>query len=83
MSNGKIGIVLLLSPFLYPHLILIDTFIFLNFVLFLKTVYLFILGEREGGKGRERGRERILSLFLSVNAEPDKGLKLTNREIMA
>ena len=35
-----------------------------------------------GGRGRERGRERIPSRLLTVSAEPDAGLQLTNREIM-
>ena len=35
-------------------------------------------GERE----RERERERISSRFHTASAEPDKGLELTNHEIM-
>ena len=37
---------------------------------------------REQGRSRERGRERIPSRFHAVSAEPNVGLKLTNREIM-
>ena len=36
----------------------------------------------EGGRGRERGRERIPSRLHAVSAEPDAGLELTNCEIM-
>ena len=34
------------------------------------------------GKGGEKGRERILSGFHTVSAEPDMGLDLTNCEIV-
>ena len=34
------------------------------------------------GRGRERGRERILSRFHAISAEPDVGLNPTNCEIM-
>ena len=37
---------------------------------------------REQGRGRETGRDRIPSRLLSVNAERDAGLNLTNHEIM-
>ena len=41
--------------------------------------------DSEGGRGRERERERERHTFLSrlrgVNAEPDVGLELTDREI--
>ena len=37
---------------------------------------------RVGEGPRERGRERIPSRLWAVSAEPDAGLKLTNREIM-
>ena len=49
---------------------------------------LFILRERErahmsrGGAERKRERERAPSKRHAVNAEPDEGLELTNREIM-
>ena len=46
---------------------------------FFKFIY---LREREWGRGRERGRERIPSRFHAVSAEPNVGLELTNREIM-
>ena len=58
----------------------------LIFIIF--NVYLFILRERErestsGGEAkRERGRERIPSGAYAVGAEPDRGLDLTNRDIM-
>ena len=39
-------------------------------------------GEREREREREREAERIPSRLLTVSAEPDAGLKLTNREIM-
>ena len=44
--------------------------------------YLFILRDGEGQ--REKERERIPSRLCSgtVSAEPDKGLELTNHEIM-
>ena len=50
---------------------------------------MFVLRERkrqnEQGRGRERGeeRERIPSRLHTVSAEPNAGLKLTNREIMS
>ena len=34
------------------------------------------------GRSREREREKIPSRLCAVSAEPDEGLKLTNREIM-
>ena len=34
------------------------------------------------GKGRERGRQRILSGLCTDGAETDAGLEPTNREIM-
>ena len=37
--------------------------------------------ECTSGGGAERGRERIPSRLHAVSAEPDVGLKLTNREI--
>ena len=36
----------------------------------------------EQGRDRERRRERIPSRLLAVSTEPDKGLRLTNLEIM-
>ena len=38
--------------------------------------------EREQGRGRERRRETIPGRLHAVSAEPDMGLKLTNREIV-
>ena len=32
-------------------------------------------------RGRERGRERISSRVCTVNAEPDVGLRSTDREV--
>ena len=50
---------------------------------------MFIYFEREkesvcpsGGRGRERAGERILSRFRAVSTEPDRGLNLTNCEII-
>ena len=37
-------------------------------------------GQRE--RERERGRERILSRFHAISAEPEAGLEHTNHEIM-
>ena len=39
--------------------------------------------EREQGRGREKGRERIQSRLHAVGAEPDAGLELTNHKIMS
>ena len=38
--------------------------------------------ECEQGRGRDRGRERLLSRLHTVSAEPNEGLELRNREIM-
>ena len=38
--------------------------------------------DREEGRGRESGGQRIPSRLHAVRAEPDAGLKPTNREIM-
>ena len=38
--------------------------------------------ERASRQGAEREGERIPSRFCAFRAEPDKGLSLTNREIM-
>ena len=51
------------------------------------NVYIFIYFERErertsGGRGRERRRDGIPSRLLTVSAEPNTGLDLTNCEIM-
>ena len=52
------------------------------------NVYLFILRERERERERaeegqrQREGERIPSKLHAVSAEPDAGLKLTNREIV-
>ena len=35
-----------------------------------------------GGRSRERGKERIPSRLHTVSTEPDVGLELTNHEIM-
>ena len=35
-----------------------------------------------GGRGRERGRERIPRRLPAVSTEADTGLELTNREVM-
>ena len=47
---------------------------------------MFVLREREREsrqrRDRQRGRERIPSRLHAVNAQPDAGLKFTNREIM-
>ena len=59
------------SPFTFCHC---------SSKLFFKNVYLFILRGEE--RGRERGRERIPSRLRAVSAEPDAGLKPTNREIV-
>ena len=49
--------------------------------------YLFLKVEEraqthEWGRGRERGRQRIPSRLHTINAEPDAGLELVNREIV-
>ena len=44
---------------------------------------LFIYFEREQGRGRERGREKIPSRrILAVSTELDVGFELQNHEIM-
>ena len=52
-----------------------------NMIIFLD---LFILRERESGRGaeRERERQRIPSRLCTVSAEPSVGLKLINCDIM-
>ena len=46
---------------------------------FLMFIYLFWEREKcEQGRGRQRGRERIPSRLLTVSAEPNTGLELTN-----
>ena len=53
---------------------------------FVFSMFLYFERERdrgsERGRGRERGTERIPRRLRAVSAEPDVGLKLTNREIM-
>ena len=39
--------------------------------------------ELERGRARERGRHRIQSRLQAVSTEPNAGLDLTDREIMA
>ena len=51
------------------------------------NVYLFLGGgweerEKEWKRGRETGRQRILSRLRADSREPDAELELTNREIM-
>ena len=50
---------------------------------FLSFLFIYFEGgrEREWGKDRDRGRERIPSSLCTVNAEPDAALGLTNHEI--
>ena len=38
--------------------------------------------ESKQGRGRETGRERLISRLHAVSAEPDLGLKLTNCEMV-
>ena len=57
------------------------TLFFLFKYFFLKFTYL-VLEHVHEQRGRDRGRERILSRPCTVSAEPDAGLDLENREIM-
>ena len=47
-------------------------------------MFIYFEKEREAmcnwGKGKERGKERILSRLCAVSTEPDVGLNPTNRE---
>ena len=47
-------------------------------------IFQFIYFERERavGKGRERGRQRILSRLRTVSVKPDAGLNLMNCKMM-
>ena len=46
------------------------------------NIYKFFLREREQGRSRERGGDRIPSRLHTVSADLDAGLELTNHEIM-
>ena len=46
------------------------------------NVYLLFEIEREWGRGRERGRQRIPSRLCTVSTEPNMGLELMKREMM-
>ena len=58
------------------------------FTVFFFNVYLFLresvpMCERGGGRGRERGRQRIRNGPCTDSREPDMGLEPMNHEIMA
>ena len=54
----------------------------LSFFFKIFNIYLFLQRDSKWGKGKERGRERILRGLSDVSAEPDEGLHPTNCEIM-
>ena len=47
-------------------------------LIFILTLFI----DREQGRGRERGRQRIPRRLRAVITEPDAGLALTDREII-
>ena len=49
---------------------------------FFRGLFIYFERERWRGAERERGREKIPSRLPSVSVEPDRGLDLTNLEIM-
>ena len=53
------------------------------YVTFYKYIYL-CLGEREQGRGKDRGTEELKQSLSSQadSSEPDVGLELTNPEVM-
>ena len=48
---------------------------------FFLSLFIYFEKERELGRGRERGRERIQSRLHAVSAEPGARLELMNREM--